>query len=67
VLQYKNKRDIRENPLKEMPLKLLQRCSVHVMKLTLTSSYGINTLGQLSGSSLSLIRQFIKHQRLKLA
>jgi len=56
-----------KNPLKEMPLKLLQRCSVHGMKLTLTSSCGINTLGQMSGSSLLLIRQFIKHPRLKLA
>jgi len=50
-----------------MPLKLLPRHSVHVMKLTLTSSYGINTFGQMSDSSLLLIRQFIKHPRLKLA
>ena len=67
VLQCKNKWDIRENLLKEIPLKSLERRSVHVMKLTLTSSYDMNTLGQMSGSSLLLIRQFIKYPRLKLA
>jgi hypothetical protein len=55
VLQHKNKRDIRENPLKEMPLQLFQRWVIHVMKLTLTNSYGINRVGQMSDSSLLLI------------
>jgi hypothetical protein len=55
VLKYKNKRDIRENPLKEVAFKLFQSWAVHVMKLILTNSCGISRVAKMSDSSLLLI------------